>query len=376
MSTDSLKSRNTLDRRGSGLLYVDHDRASGGYTLYTPIAGEGEVYLVDLDGNVVHEWKLPYTPGRHARLLDDGTLFYNGKQPQETPLFPIWGVYHGGVIIQADKDGTVLRQVEHTYQHHDVTLLSNGNLVLMTVEKLSPEQAARVQGGHPGTEAPGGVIWGDVVVEMTWEGDVVWSWSAAEHLDPADAVLDSHFAREHWPMANTVNEAANGDLIVGFRSASKAVRIDRSSGEILWQLGKPGISQQHYPHELPNGNILVYDNGSFRDGISFPYSRAVEIDPATNEEVWVYTDNPPQNFYSPYMGSAQRLPNGNTLIAEGSFGRIFEVTVGGAVVWEFVVPQFGAFGAGVGLDSSQGPNNSIFRAYRYGPEILDRIRGS
>lgn len=363
-------SRSTLARRGVGLRTHDARQTNPGYTLYAPIAGDGEVYLIDLDGEIVHQWTLPYAPGRHARLLEDGTLLYNGKQPQDEPLFPIWGVYHGGVILQADKDSNVLRQLEHPYQHHDFALLANGNLALLTVEPLSQEQADTVRGGHPGSEAAGGIIWGDVIVEITWEGEIVWKWAAIDHLDPADAVLDPHYAREHWPMANTVNETTDGDLVVGFRSTSTAILIDRSDDSIAWTLGAPSLAQQHYPHVLPSGNVLAFDNGSFRDGISVPYSRAVEIDPATGDEVWVYIDNPPQNFYSPYMGSAQRLPNGNTLLTEGSFGRIFEVTPNGDVVWEFVVPQFGSFGKGVGLDSSQGPNNSIFRAYRYEPDIL------
>lgn len=364
--------RNTLARRGTGLRHHDPSRAQPGYTLYAPIAGDGEVYLIDNAGEVAHEWALPVPPGRHARLLDDGTLLYNGKLHEESPLFPIWGVYHGGVVLRAAADGTILERLEHPYQHHDVALLANGNLALLTVEPLAPEQAATIRGGHPGSEAPGGIVYGDVVVETTWSGEIVWTWRAIDHLDPADAVLDPHYAREHWPMANTVNEAGDGsgDLVVGFRSTSTAVRISRASGDVVWSLGAPSFAQQHYPHLLPGGTVLAFDNGSFRDGSSVPYSRAVEIDPATGAEAWSYTDDPPQNFYSPYMGSAQRLPNGNTLLTEGSFGRIFEVTADGEVVWEFVVPQFGSFDKGVGLDSSQGPNNSIFRAYRYGPEVL------
>ncbi|TWS18080.1 PQQ-binding-like beta-propeller repeat protein [Tsukamurella asaccharolytica] len=371
MSTDL--SRNTLARRGVGLRHLDRDAAYDGYTLYTPIAGAGETYLIDLDGVVVHTWRLPFPPGRHARILDTGNLLFNGKLDQDEPLFPIWGVYHGGIVAEVAPDSTILRRLDHPFQHHDAIVLRNGNLALLTVERLTPEQAERVRGGVPGSEAAGGAIYGDVVVEVTWDGEQVWRWSAAENLDPDEAVLDRHFARDHWPMANTISETPDGDLIVGFRSTSQVVLIRRGTGEIGWTLGAPHVAQQHYPHQLDNGNILVFDNGSFRDPISFPYSRAVEWNPASGEEVWVYQDNPPQNFYSPYMGSAQRLPNGNTLIAEGSFGRIFEVTTDGRVVWEYRVPEFGAFGAGVGLDSSQGPNNSIFRAYRYPREAVAHL---
>jgi hypothetical protein len=47
---------------------------------------------------------------------------------------------------------------------------------------------------------------------------------------------------------------------------------------------------------------------------SMPYSRAIEINPATNEIVWKYQDYPSWNFFSPRMGIAQRLANGNTLL--------------------------------------------------------------
>ncbi|QNG20359.1 aryl sulfotransferase [Rhodococcus triatomae] len=374
MASGTNVDQNTLRRRGVGLIAHDPARAWQGYTLFAPIAEQGRVYLVDMEGQVVHEWDLPYPPGRHARLLPDGNLFYQGKDVDGPTLFPIWGVYHGGVLAEVAPDGSILREVRHPYHHHDAVLLANGNLAVLTVERLDEATARRVRGGVPGSEAPDGSIWADVVVEMTWSGDVVWRWSAAERLAFEDAPLDAHFAREHWPMANTVSETSSGDLLIGFRSASTVVRVARATGDVEWQLSAPVVSQQHYPHELDNGNILVFDNGSFRDSVSYPYSRAVEVDPETNTVVWDYTDNPPQNFYSPYMSSAQRLPNGNTLITEGSFGRIFEVTPDREVVWEYVIPYFGSFGAGVGLDSSQGANNSVFRAYRYGPEVVERLR--
>ena len=43
-------------------------------------------------------------------------------------------------------------------------------------------------------------------------------------------------------------------------------------------------------------------------------------------------------FFLAAHGNAQRLPNGNTLINEASFGRFFEVTRDGEIVWEYVNP--------------------------------------
>ncbi|MFD4411438.1 aryl-sulfate sulfotransferase [Streptomyces sp. NPDC058476] len=366
--------QNTLRRRGTGLRAHDPARSHGGYTLFTPIAGPGDVHLVDIHGELAHQWRLPHPPGRHAQLRPDGTLFYQGKQTGTAPLFPIWDVYHGGIFQLVAPDGAVLREARHPYHHHDASLLSNGNLILLAVEPVPPAVAARIPGGIPGSEAPDGRIWGDVVYEMTWTGDILWRWASFEHLDIENTPLNRHFAREHWPMANTVNELRDGSIMVGFRSASTAVVIDRATSQVTWRLGPDVLAQQHYPHELESGTILVFDNGSYRDDTSVPYSRVIEVDRDSQKIVWSYEDNPPQNFYSPYMSSAQRLPNGNTFIAEGSFGRLFEVTPDSDVVWEYVVPYFGAFGTGVGLESSRGAQNAVFRAYRYGPEYVPWLR--
>jgi hypothetical protein len=67
--------------------------------------------------------------------------------------------------------------------------------------------------------------------------------------------------------------------------------------------------------------------------------------------VWSYAA---PNFYSFNISSAQRLPNGDTLIAEGTQGRVFEVTPAKDIVWEYVAPS------GEGAR----PSNAIYRAYR------------
>ena len=141
--------------------------------------------------------------------------------------------------------------------------------------------------------------------------------------------------------------------------------IDKKTGKIVWKLG-PNYDEtrelqglgwiigQHHAHMIPRGlpgegNILVFDNGGWA-GYGAPnpgsptgfknalrdYSRVLEIDPITLKIVWQYTPGEAglavpvdaNRFYSPFISSAQRLPNGNTLITEGSGGRIIEVTAG------------------------------------------------
>ena len=82
--------QNPLIRRGVGLRGVDHSAVSPGYALFAHLTSPGEVRMVDNDGNEVHSWKLPYRPGRHARILPNGNLAYNGVHPDAPHLFPMW----------------------------------------------------------------------------------------------------------------------------------------------------------------------------------------------------------------------------------------------------------------------------------------------
>ncbi|HEY6561963.1 MAG TPA: hypothetical protein VI072_32070 [Polyangiaceae bacterium] len=176
-----------------------------------------------------------------------------------------------------------------------------------------------------------------------------------------------------------------------------------SSGDIVWRVGPSfaygsGKIDQligpHHAHLIPfplhgAGNILVFDNGGtapFGGGWGAdadgnpshpnkfrPYSRVVEFDPITLDVVWIYERPDPDTvplgenfapFRSDLASSAQRLVNGNTLITEALSGRLFEVTMEGELVWEFVSP-FGPmppYG-----DPSMGtakPGNLVYRAYR------------
>ena len=48
--------------------------------LFAPLTWEnGSVYLIDLHGNIVHTWNMPYPPGLSGYLTERGTLFYSGR---------------------------------------------------------------------------------------------------------------------------------------------------------------------------------------------------------------------------------------------------------------------------------------------------------
>jgi hypothetical protein len=175
---------------------------------------------------------------------------------------------------------------------------------------------------------------------------------------------------------------------VASREANFTAIIDKKSGKIVWHIGpdyEPSIganklprpvdqiSGQHDAHIIPKGlpgegNLLVFDN---QGAAGYPPvhfstqtgSRVLEIDPVKKEIVWQYTGTssgrPNYTFYSSYISSARRLPNGNTLIDEGMNGRILQVTSKGEIVWEYISPYFSQPKAD---DPQSVTSNTVYRA--------------
>jgi len=67
------------------------------------------------------------------------------------------------------------------------------------------------------------------------------------------------------------------------------------------------------------------------------------------------------------MSSAQRLPNGNTLICEGDKGHIIEVTSDLEVVWEYGVPP---------KDGELSEFGIAYRAYRVPYNWIPKVKST
>jgi hypothetical protein len=180
------------------------------------------------------------------------------------------------------------------------------------------------------------------------------------------------------------------NIIIDSRNANFIAIISRETGDIVWKLGpnyrtnKPVIDDKlglligsHDAHIIPKGlpgegNFLVFDNGGISGYgyLGMPkyyrlWSRVVEFNPITLEIIWEYKfiklfwlfprTGANHRFFSYYIGSAQRLPNGNTLITEGANGRVIEVTNKSEIVWECTTPT---------------RLGQIYRAYRIPPEWI------
>ena len=346
-----------------GLVFCDSRRAFNGFTLYTPIHGKS-VFLIDMHGKKIHAWQMDYDAGCYGELLPNGNLLYGGRIP-DNPFKDLEG--SGGILQEIDRKGEPLWEYHDPTLHHAFHRMKNGNtLVLKWIEVLK-EIARNVMGGDPGTER-GGVMWGDMIQEIRPNGKVVWEWIAHEHMDPKVFQRCPLCPRDTWLHGNACVELFDGNILVSFAKANTVAIIDKKSGNIIWYWGTTGeLAHQHSPTILENGNILIYDNGYHPRGLALNFSRIVEIDQKSNKMVWSY-EGPDGGalkmlFYSSMYSNCQRLPNKNTLICEGITGRIFEITLGGDLVWEFVHSP---------SDFKPTPADSrsfpVYSAYRYGFE--------
>ncbi|MBV9171664.1 MAG: aryl-sulfate sulfotransferase [Chloroflexi bacterium] len=348
----------TLKRAGVGLRACDPTKACAGMTLFTTMGSNSGVHLIDLNGQIVHTWDLAY-PAIYGYLTERRTLIYNGRLPSDGGTFLDSTPWKAGVLMEVDWDGEVLWEIHHPNHHHDGIRLANGNVLLLCLQEVPVRLAQRVPGGTPGSEF-NGRMYADYLVEMTIDGRSVWEWRSWEHLAPEKyPIVNMHDHRSEWTHGNAVAELPGGNLMLSFRHTSTVMIIDRQTGDTLWEMGPPLLHNQHAPSLLANGNLLIFDNGTHRGPL--PYSRVLEIDPATRDVRWFYEDTPQIAFFSPIISNAQRLRNGNTLINEGASGRLFEVTTDGEVVWEYVNPYFSG-------PAARGQQNAVFRAYRY-PEV-------
>lgn len=165
--------------------------------------------------------------------------------------------------------------------------------------------------------------------EFSW---TTWNYfTVADWIEPTCCPPNSDF--DH---PNVIDFAPDSNYIISFRNFGTVVKVDRNTGQRIWALGGTQatmtfvndplgfFSGQHNAHYLPNGDLVVFDNGLRHNP---PHSRAAEY--AINEQaktatlVWEYEPQP--MVFASFLGSVERLTNGNTVVGFGATGQIDEI---------------------------------------------------
>ncbi len=338
---------------------LDASRVQPGVTFFVPIEAPIDFFAetltyagVDNEGAVVWYYQTPIESTRVnpiTRMLPDGTLLI--------------GIYHGFRNITVG--GETLWELTSDDAglggfHHDAALLSNGNLMVIGGHRSSIDVA--VLGGVVEVDS-------DTLYEVTPSGEIVWHWDYITHLG------DQRFP---GPLAQTPNmgggyemnhsnavmyQPEDDSILLSVRNQSWILKIDHATGDVLWTFGPEGdfvltnadassmrtwFYSQHAPELMADGSIFVYDNGNDRLPLAGDrYTRAVQYqldeDLLEAELVWQYETD----VYTPILGDADLLPNGNVLVCVGGTGvdgltpsQIVEVTRDAtpAEVWKLSYP--------------------------------------
>jgi len=242
----------------------------------------GETYIVSGDDTV--PWRYPKST-RDGWALPDGHLLLAVSKGKDYP---------GGAVIDLDREGKIHFEYKGTQSEvNTVQPLPNGNLVLTEAGKnprlLEIDRA------------------GKTIVEI-----------------PIRCQLDNPHMQSRMS-----RKLANGNYLVP-HLLDRVVREYRPDGTVAWEARTPDEPQECWPFtaiRLENGNTLV----NLTHG-----NRTAEFDPV-GKVVWQVTN---EDLGSPLFRDpcgAQRLPNGNTVIASYGMGgkgvKLFEVTRDKKVVW-------------------------------------------
>lgn len=230
---------------------------------------------------------------------------------------------------------------------HDVLQLANGHYLLLLYDSQTIDMSKIVEGGSENA-----LIVGNLLVETDRTGKIYWEWSTFDHFEITDIVdfYDLTMNIIDFTHINSLQETSDGNILMSVRNFDEIVKINKSTGEVMWRIGGTeskknqytftndtrngftGFSHQHSAQLLPNGNLLLLDNGWLNP---LQQTRAVEYQldhtNKTATKVWEYFH--PNGVFAGTMGSVEVLPNGNRFV---NFGRkyITEVRPNGTVAWE------------------------------------------
>lgn len=349
----------------SGVTHHEKNRAYPGLNLFDS-ANLSKAFLMDMEGRIHHKWTTNIhknVPWQNIELKGNGDLL---------------AILKDQMLIQLSFDSRV-QWIRPLRIHHDVALGANGDIYAIVrkdeivflsgfpipilndyILRLSPDGHVKEEHSiYPFVQEqiPEGTAWRIyrwLFLPENLIGLAKRAWKSIHssgYLFEEDTPLDIlHTNAVEWMEKDIPGFSGQGNMLISVRQLNLIAVIDLSETKLIWSWGSNDLIWQHHPSLLPNGNILIFDNGYGRE-----YSRVVELDPRSKTIVWKFTANPPKEFYSRRRGSCQRLPNGNTLITESNSGRVFEITKNGEIVWEFHNPE---------MNRTEGKRAAIYRMIR------------
>ena len=346
---------------GEGVTRLESTKVFNGLTLVQGVFQEGvELRLIDISGHVVHRWKADF-----FKIWPDPVHVFPEHNIPAGPFNyhtqGMWLLPDGSVVFNVAEKGTVklgrCEEIEWTIDrmtHHSVTYNPDGTYWIPVKGDVRDVPKELYLDGVSQTGLMGSAgIYEDRLLLVGSDGQelreisllrALFEWGYQQDL--YDMGEFSMFDPTHMNDIEVVSSAlakklegvSEGDLLVSIRQLHMLAILDKESGRVLWSQRGPWV-RQHDPDIAEDGSIEVFSNGIESKGLGgVPGSSIISMDPATGESKVVYPWGGQDGFFTDIMGTHQLLPNGNRLITESRRGRVFEVSMEGEIVWEYIVP--------------------------------------
>jgi hypothetical protein len=336
----------------AGVTLHDANRAYPGINVYCSVQSK-HVRFLDMNGAVLHTITLPEAGvGRDCLLVPTGDGDF---------LALSWPI-----LVRIGWDSEV-RWISREGHHHDVALDGTGKIYTLSEKPgFLPQGPARIPIRDHSVLIldENGRRVREIELSPLFDGDIpswriAWLQRLLRRPEPNASPYEMASRVYHPNTIQVLDRDAGpgrpGNLLLCVRNLDLVAIVDPDRPAVVWRWGSEELDRPHHPTVLANGNLLIFDNGMGRR-----WSRVIEVAPATERIVWAYQGDPRESFFSRTRGSSQGLPNGNVLITESNKGRVFEVTRGGEVVWEFWNPE----------QTEDGVRRQIYRMQRFDPDRL------
>ena len=315
----------------------------------------GVAHIAIIDHNGVPRFRRQQTAARHFRAYPDGGYPYALAVTREPASYV---VYDANLDVVQSGISTV--NLQNT-DGHDFFITSNGDYVLIAYEPsvrdlsfITEQYGLTDSNGDPFGVAED--TEDSVIQVITPDSQEVFLWNSWDHMALEDCT--QHRFPDDYSHINSL-QVVDGDIVASFRGCSKVLRIDGTSGEMIWRLGRSNLSTeewerrnigppplkivgdpygefcgQHAARLLDNGHLILFDNGvqcvedprtGETERVGEQFSRVVEyaIDLEQGEAIFqrhVFLHGS-MNRLSYAMGQNDALDNGNWLITWGRGAR-------------------------------------------------------
>lgn len=329
---------------------VDSAQAQSGDIFLAPYTGPGQdgPMIFDGSGNLV--WFDPLPAGTVATNLQ--VQNWEGK-----PVLTWWQGYippqgfGEGEEVIADSSYRTLMHLQagngYVADLHDFHLQSDGT-ALMTV--FNPIRCDLSSIGGSAHAAVTDTLFQEIDLKTHL---VRREWHAVDHAPISESNASGKSSSTEWPFdyfhINTVEHRKDGSFLISARNTSALYFLDPRTGHVTLQVGgqHSGVQMgsgtdtayQHDAHELPNGEISVFDNG----GVPMVHAQSrglvLAVDAAARTATLVGQYEHPKALEAGSQGDMQQLENGDFLIGWGAESYVSEFTPGGTLVFDAQLPD-------------------------------------